>query len=94
MEQGNFEPANGWKAYYAATIAIVHINADFFRIVKERSHTAMSQLWLNAGYVKCFHATGQSFTGYVAFSCAWIFPFKYLLITNKRDFPCTVSLLL
>lgn len=78
MEQGNVKPANGWKAYYAATIAIVNINEEFFRIVKERSHTAMSQFWLNAGYVNCFHATGQPFTGYVAFSCAWI-SFTYLL---------------
>ncbi|KAG6397134.1 hypothetical protein SASPL_143298 [Salvia splendens] len=50
LEQGKVKPANGWKAYYAATLAIVNINAEFFRIVKERSHTAMSQVWLNAGY--------------------------------------------
>ncbi|XP_042023916.1 probable F-box protein At4g23960 [Salvia splendens] len=64
LDQGDVKPANGWKACYAATLAIVNINADFFRIVKERSHTAMSQFWLNAGYVKCFLATGESFTGY------------------------------
>ncbi|KAL0371915.1 UNVERIFIED_CONTAM: F-box protein SKIP8 [Sesamum calycinum] len=63
LEQDSVIPANGWKAYYAATRAIVNINAEFFRIVKERSLPAMGQLWLNADYVKCFHATGESFSG-------------------------------
>ncbi|XP_057810028.1 probable F-box protein At4g23960 isoform X5 [Salvia miltiorrhiza] len=63
LEQGNVKPANGWKAYYAATVAIVKCNAEFYRIVKERSHSAISQFWHNAGYVKCFHANGKSFTG-------------------------------
>ncbi|XP_047969171.1 F-box protein SKIP8-like [Salvia hispanica] len=71
LEQANVTPANGWKAYYAATLAIVNINAEFFRIVKERSHTAMSQFWLNAGYVKCFLATGESFTGYNQVMESW-----------------------
>ncbi|KAL0312433.1 UNVERIFIED_CONTAM: F-box protein SKIP8 [Sesamum radiatum] len=63
LEQDNVTPPNGWKAYYAATRAIVTINAEFFRIVRERLLPAMGQLWLNADYVKCFHATGESFSG-------------------------------
>lgn len=59
-------PPNGWKAYYAATRAIVTVNAEFFRIVRERSLQAMRQFWLNVDYVKCFHATGESFSGYAA----------------------------
>ncbi|XP_051130107.1 uncharacterized protein LOC127250729 isoform X1 [Andrographis paniculata] len=64
LEQDNVIPTNGWKAYYAATRAVVNANAEFFRIVKERSLQAMGQFWLNADYVKCFHATGESFSGY------------------------------
>ncbi|XP_047969170.1 probable F-box protein At4g23960 [Salvia hispanica] len=71
LEQADVTPANGWKAYYAANLAIVNINAEFFRIVKERSHTAMSQFWLKAGYVKCFRATGESFTGYNQVMESW-----------------------
>lgn len=57
-------PANGWKAYYAATRAIVNINAEFFNIIKERSIQAMSHFWRNADYVKCVHASGELFSGY------------------------------
>ena len=60
-------PPNGWKAYYAATRAIVNINAEFFNIIRERSITAMSHLWFNADYVKCVHASGELFTGYDIF---------------------------
>lgn len=66
-EQVYVKPTNGWKAYYAATRAIVNINNEFFKIVKERSVSAMSEFWLNADYVKCFHATGETLSGYVAF---------------------------
>lgn len=59
-------PPNGWKAYYAATRAIVNVNAEFFRIVKERLLQDMGHFWLNADYVKCFHASGESFSGYAA----------------------------
>ena len=64
MEQDNVTPVNGWKAYYAATRAIVNINSEFFNVVRKRSLPAMSRLWLNADYVKCFHASGEYFTGY------------------------------
>ncbi|XP_073055598.1 F-box protein SKIP8-like isoform X2 [Primulina eburnea] len=56
----NIRPPNGWKAYCAATRTIVNTNTEFFRIVRESSLPAMSQFWLNADYVKCFHATGES----------------------------------
>lgn len=68
MEQDSITPVNGWKAYYAATRTIVNINADFFNIIRERSLQAMGRLWLNADYVKCFHASGEIFSGYDAFS--------------------------
>ena len=57
-------PVNGWKAYYAATRAIVNANTEFFNIIRERSLQAMSQLWFNADYVKCIHASGENFSGY------------------------------
>lgn len=56
-------PLNGWKSYYAATKAVVKINAKFYRIIKERSLLEMSRLWLHADYVKCVHASGELFTG-------------------------------
>ncbi|KAL2330875.1 hypothetical protein Fmac_018456 [Flemingia macrophylla] len=62
----NFEysvtPTNGWKAYYAATRAIVNINTEFFNIVRDKSLPAMSHFWLNADYVKCIHASGELFS--------------------------------
>lgn len=57
-------PVNGWKAYYAATRAIVNVNAEFFNIIRQRSLPAMSHFWLNADYVKCIHASGEIFSGY------------------------------
>ena len=65
MEQDNIYPPNGWKAYYAATRAIMNVNAEFYNIIRGGSLPAMSQFWLNADYVKCIHATGEFFTGYV-----------------------------
>ncbi|KAI8546195.1 hypothetical protein RHMOL_Rhmol07G0098300 [Rhododendron molle] len=51
LEQDNITPVNGWKAYYAATRAIMNVNAEFFNIIRERSLPAMGRLWLNADYV-------------------------------------------
>ncbi|KAG5539525.1 hypothetical protein RHGRI_019914 [Rhododendron griersonianum] len=67
LEQDNITPVNGWKAYYAATRAIMNVNAEFFNIIRERSLSAMGRLWLNADYVKCVHASGELFTRY--YSC-------------------------
>ncbi|KAI3453836.1 hypothetical protein Pfo_010499 [Paulownia fortunei] len=83
LEQDNVRPANGWKAYYAATRAIVNINTEFFRIVRERSLPSMGQFWLNADYVKCFHATGESFSGYNAVMESWQLAFSW---ENVADF--------
>ncbi|KAH8522146.1 hypothetical protein H0E87_002962 [Populus deltoides] len=63
LEQDSVTPVNGWKAYYAATRAIVNVNTEFFNIIRERSLQAMSQLWLHADYVKCTHASGENFSG-------------------------------
>lgn len=70
MEQDNINPSNGWKAYYATTKAVVNANAEFYNIIRERSFPDMSRFWLNADYVKCIHASGELFTGYV---CKLIF---------------------
>ncbi|XP_060206779.1 F-box protein SKIP8 isoform X2 [Lycium barbarum] len=70
-------PINGWKAYYAATRAIMNVNAEFFKIIKERSVPAMERFWLNADYVKCFHASGEYFTGYNAVIGSWQLAFNW-----------------
>ncbi|KAL6547747.1 F-box protein skip8 [Orobanche hederae] len=77
LEQDSLAPPNGWKAYYAATKAIVNINDEFFRIVRERSLPAMGQLWLNADYIKCFHATRGSCSGYSAVMESWQLGFRW-----------------
>jgi len=77
LEQGNVRPVNGWKAYYAATRAIVNLNAEFFNIIRERSLPAMGRLWLNADYVKCFHASSEVFTGYNAVMASWELAFNW-----------------
>ncbi|KAL7159895.1 hypothetical protein ABFS83_01G058100 [Erythranthe nasuta] len=82
-EQDALNPPNGWKAYYAATRAIVTVNAEFFRIVRERLLLEMGQFWLNADYVKCFHATGESFSGYNAVMESWQLAFNW---ENVADF--------
>ena len=64
-------PVNGWKAYYAATRAIVNMNSEFFNIIRERSLPAMRRFWLNADYVKCVHASGELFSGYDTFHFPW-----------------------
>ncbi|XP_042038732.1 F-box protein SKIP8-like isoform X1 [Salvia splendens] len=70
-EQDNVTPPNGWKAYYAATRAVVTANAEFFRRVRERLVQGMRQFWLHADYVKCFHPNGDSFSGYNAVMGSW-----------------------
>ncbi|TXG50728.1 hypothetical protein EZV62_023252 [Acer yangbiense] len=68
LEQDSVMPVNGWKAYYAATRAVVNVNTEFFNIIRERSLPDMSRLWFNADYVKCTHASGELFSGYDASS--------------------------
>uniref|UniRef100_A0A7N0UW57 F-box domain-containing protein n=1 Tax=Kalanchoe fedtschenkoi TaxID=63787 RepID=A0A7N0UW57_KALFE len=77
LEQDSIMPKNGWKAYYAATRAIVNVNAEFFDIIRERSLPAMSRLWLNADYVKCIHAPGDIFSGYNAVIQSWQLAFNW-----------------
>lgn len=77
LEQDNITPVNGWKAYYAATRAIVNVNAEFFDIIRERSLPAMRRLWLNADYVKCVHASGELFSGYNAVIQSWQLGFNW-----------------
>ncbi|KAG8045028.1 hypothetical protein GUJ93_ZPchr0008g14137 [Zizania palustris] len=71
VEQHNITPPSGWKAYYAATKAIMNVNTEFYNIIREGSLPAMSHFWLNADYVKCVHATGDLFTGYNAVMDSW-----------------------
>ncbi|KAL3635764.1 F-box protein skip8 [Castilleja foliolosa] len=77
LEQGNVNPPGGWKVYYAATRAIVNVNSEFFGIIRERSLQAMGHFWLNADYVKCVHATGESFSGYNAVMDSWQLVFSW-----------------
>ncbi|KAK9144021.1 hypothetical protein Syun_013421 [Stephania yunnanensis] len=67
---------NAWKAlyhkaYYAATRAIMNINAEFYNIIRESSLQAMRRLWLQADYVKCIHGSGELFSGYDAVLESW-----------------------
>jgi len=82
VEQGTINPPNGWKAYYAATKAIINLNAEFYNIIREGSLPAMSRFWLNADYVKCIHATGEFCTGYVLTSLRSIQSSNYPLVSN------------
>ncbi|XVE58086.1 hypothetical protein DITRI_Ditri04bG0142200 [Diplodiscus trichospermus] len=66
LEQDSITPVNGWKAYYAATRAIMTVNTEFFNIIRDRSLPAMSRFWLKSDYVKCVHASGEVFSGYEA----------------------------
>ncbi|XP_047053213.1 F-box protein SKIP8-like [Lolium rigidum] len=77
VEQGNITPPNGWKAYYAATKAIINVNAEFYNIIREGSLPAMSHFWLNADYVKCINASGELFTGYNAVMNSWALLFNW-----------------
>lgn len=77
LEQDSLSPINGWKAYYAATRAIMNVNTDFYNIIRERSVPAMERFWLNADYVKCFHASGEYFTGHNAVIGSWQLAFNW-----------------
>ncbi|QCD85140.1 F-box protein SKIP8 [Vigna unguiculata] len=77
LEQDSITPTNGWKAYYAATRAIVNINTEFFNIVRDKSLPAMSRFWLNADYVKCIHASGELFSGFNAVMQSWQLVFNW-----------------
>lgn len=88
MEQGTINPRNGWKAYYAATKAIINLNAEFYNIIREGSLPAMSRFWLNADYVKCIHATGEFCTGYVLTSLRSIHSSNYSLVSNPSALQC------
>ncbi|KAL9434608.1 hypothetical protein AB3S75_029288 [Citrus x aurantiifolia] len=77
LEQDSVIPVNGWKAYYAATRAVVNVNAEFFNIIRERSLPAMSRFWLNADYVKCIHASGELFSGYNSVIQSWQIAFNW-----------------
>ncbi|KAK4793825.1 hypothetical protein SAY86_011819 [Trapa natans] len=71
LEQDNVKPINGWKSYYAMTRAIVNINSEFFDIIRERSISSMSNIWLNSDYVKCFHASGTLYSSYNGVIQSW-----------------------
>ncbi|CAJ1937236.1 unnamed protein product [Sphenostylis stenocarpa] len=77
LEQDSITPTNGWKAYYAATRAIVNINTEFFNIVRDKSLPSMSRFWLNADYVKCIHASGELFSGFNAVMQSWQLVFNW-----------------
>nr|XP_043640292.1 F-box protein SKIP8 isoform X2 [Erigeron canadensis]XP_043640293.1 F-box protein SKIP8 isoform X2 [Erigeron canadensis] len=77
LEQGSVIPANGWKAYYAATRAIMNTNQQFFDIIRERSLPDMGRFWLNADYVKCIHASGELFSGYSGVLGSWQLAFNW-----------------
>ncbi|KAK8690757.1 hypothetical protein V6N13_074283 [Hibiscus sabdariffa] len=77
LEQDTVTPVNGWKAYYAATRAIMNVNTEFFNIIKDRSLSAMSLFWLNVDYVKCAHASGVLFSGYNAVIQSWQHAFNW-----------------
>ncbi|MCH82474.1 F-box protein SKIP8-like, partial [Trifolium medium] len=87
LEQDSVTPSNGWKAYYAATRAIVIVNTEFFNIVRDKSIQAMRLFWLNADYVKCIHATGELFSGYNSVMQSWqlIFNWEQGLNFQVRD---------
>ncbi|GAU11854.1 hypothetical protein TSUD_76050 [Trifolium subterraneum] len=87
LEQDSVTPSNGWKAYYAATRAIVIVNTEFFNIVRDKSILAMRRFWLNADYVKCIHASGELFSGYNSVMQSWqlIFNWEQGLNFQVRD---------
>ncbi|OMO79787.1 hypothetical protein CCACVL1_13424 [Corchorus capsularis] len=77
LEQDSVTPVNGWKAYYAATRAIMNVNTEFFNIIRDGSLSAMGRFWLNADYVKCIHASGELFSGYNAVMQSWHLAFNW-----------------
>ncbi|KAJ6828553.1 putative F-box protein SKIP8 [Iris pallida] len=79
VEQDNIIQVNGWKSYYAATKAIISVNAEFYEIIRQRSLPAMSHFWLQADYVKCIHGSGELFMGYNAVIQSWAIAFNWVL---------------
>ncbi|KAL4283256.1 hypothetical protein GQ457_16G025980 [Hibiscus cannabinus] len=75
-EQDNVTPINGWKAYYAATRAIINVNTEFFNIIRDRSLPGMIRFWLNADYVKCVHESGEHFSGFNQVIFSWHLAFN------------------
>lgn len=82
LEQDTVTPVNGWKAYYAATRALMNVNNEFFQIIRDKSLAEMGRFWLNADYVKCFHASGEFFTGYGAVMQSWQLAFNWDQVFN------------
>uniref|UniRef100_A0A1D1Z9K0 F-box protein SKIP8 n=1 Tax=Anthurium amnicola TaxID=1678845 RepID=A0A1D1Z9K0_9ARAE len=78
VEQDTVTPANGWKAYYADTKAVIDVNAEFYNIIRDRSLPAMSRLWLPKDYVKCVHGSGELFTGYTGVMNSWALAFNWV----------------
>ncbi|OVA06275.1 hypothetical protein BVC80_8393g6 [Macleaya cordata] len=77
VEQDRVNPPDGWKAYYAATRAVVDVNAEFYEIIRERALSEMGRFWLKADYVKCVHCSGDLFTGYRAVMQSWHLAFNW-----------------
>ncbi|KAH0453164.1 hypothetical protein IEQ34_017488 [Dendrobium chrysotoxum] len=77
VEQDDLTPTQGWKSYYAATKAIVNVNAEFCNIIKERSLPAMGRFWLRADYVKCIHSSGELYMGFSAVMNSWAAAFNW-----------------
>lgn len=70
-EQTEISPPNGWKAYYAATKAVIDVSEDWYKVFRAKSLRRMSHLWLKADYVKCIHPGGVIFTGYDKVLQSW-----------------------
>lgn len=85
-EQGTVSPPNGWKSYYAATKAVVDVNADYFNILRAKNIEGMSRLWLRADYVKCVHPRGLLLSGYVAVMESWELAFNW-----NQPYECQLS---
>lgn len=85
-EQGIVSPPNGWKSYYAATKAVVDVNADYYNILRARNIVEMSRLWLRADYVKCVHPRGLLLSGYVAVMQSWELAFNW-----NQQYECQLS---
>jgi hypothetical protein len=76
-EQTQISPSNGWKAYYAATKAVIDVNEDWYKVFRAKSLRGMSHIWLKADYVKCIHPGGVVFTGYDKVLQSWKIPFDW-----------------
>lgn len=92
-EQDDLTPTQGWKSYYAATKAIVNVNTEFCRIIRERSLPAMGRFWLHADYVKCIHSSGQLNMGFNAVMNSWAAAFNWgqAVALQIRDVRARVS---